>query len=172
MDHAGILGAAHGGQLDDLKTIVPKRDHDLLDAATNQIKATMQHIGVSRQTFGLIHADFHAGNFLFHRGEVRAIDFDACSFGYFLSDIAATTRMCDHPRYDEATVLHHFLAGYRSVRPLPSDLARHINTFKAANNLMLAIWITSRRDNPLIQSFATNFIKKQLGQMDGHLKNT
>ena len=78
--------------------------------------------------------------------------------------------MMDHPLYDEKTVLDHFLAGYRSVRPLPAERARHINIFKAANNLMLAIWIAGRDDNPLLRSYRADFINKQLDQLKDHLK--
>jgi Ser/Thr protein kinase RdoA (MazF antagonist) len=46
------------------------------------------NIGRSPEAFGLIHRDFTVRNVLFDNGIVQPIDFDDCSFGYFLFDIA------------------------------------------------------------------------------------
>ena len=36
------------------------------------------------QNWGLIHADLHEGNYLFHNEQIRPIDFYRCGFGYYL----------------------------------------------------------------------------------------
>ena len=43
-----------------------------------------------RTATGLIHADLHYENFLFHDGVARAIDFDDCGWGFYLYDVAVT----------------------------------------------------------------------------------
>ncbi|MDE0961761.1 MAG: hypothetical protein OSB73_01420 [Candidatus Latescibacteria bacterium] len=62
-------------------------------------------------------------------------------------------------------------ASYRTTRPLSDDLAQHINIFKAANNLMLAISITGHGDNPLIRSYRSGFIAKQLAPLKDHFNS-
>lgn len=44
----------------------------------------------SQQSYGLIHNDFHQGNFFVHEGEMTIFDFDDCSFSWFAQDIAAS----------------------------------------------------------------------------------
>lgn len=40
--------------------------------------------------YGLIHADLHSGNVVFHNGKPNPIDFGRCGYGYFLYDVAAS----------------------------------------------------------------------------------
>jgi Ser/Thr protein kinase RdoA (MazF antagonist) len=72
----------------------------------------------SSNSFGLIHADFHSGNYLLYNKEVRIIDFDRCSFGFYLYDLTvALTELNQEQR-------QHFLQGYEAVKPLPDDYQR------------------------------------------------
>jgi Ser/Thr protein kinase RdoA (MazF antagonist) len=167
LDYAGILGAAHGGSLETLQATT--KEHRLLEIAATKVQQAMYELGEGSEVFGLIHADLHAQNYLFHRGRVGAIDFDACSFGHYLADIAATTHMLRHPRLDSADVLEEFLGGYCAVRELNAELRAKIDLFKVANSLMLAIWMTSRGDNPLLRGQAAEFIAHQLQQIKIHL---
>ena len=169
MDFAGLMGAAHGGRLADLQGMVPTGDRRLIERAAARVREKLESLGEDAGDFGLIHADLHAKNYLFERGLVHAIDFDACSFGYYLSDIAATTRMIRHPRIPAPQVLAEFLHGYRQQRDFTAAAEEHLRLFKVANSLMLAIWMTSRRDNPLLRSQAEEFIRFQLEQIEQYL---
>jgi Ser/Thr protein kinase RdoA (MazF antagonist) len=42
----------------------------------------------TRQTWGLIHADAHKGNFIYHEGRLALIDFSLSSFSFYLFDLA------------------------------------------------------------------------------------
>jgi Ser/Thr protein kinase RdoA (MazF antagonist) len=76
-----------------------------------------------RQTHGLMHADTHKGNMLYHDGKIRLIDFSFCAFGNFMFDLG----ICFS---DMKESLHRaFLAGYQSLRPLPDDHQRLIEGF-------------------------------------------
>ena len=165
MDYAGIVGAAHGGSLEGLLRVVPAEGRPLVERVARRTRDAMRALGQGPEVFGLIHADLHAKNYLFDRGRVGAIDFDACSRGYYLSDIAATTRMLRHPRFSADQVADAFLAGYREARALPEGLRRRLGLFKAANSLMLAVWMSGRGDNPLLRAQAAEFIAHQLEQM-------
>jgi Ser/Thr protein kinase RdoA (MazF antagonist) len=77
----------------------------------------------SPDRFGLIHADFHSGNYLIFNEEVRIIDFDRCSFGFYLYDLTiALTELNEEQR-------QHFLQGYQRVKPLPNDYPKLHNFF-------------------------------------------
>lgn len=65
------------------------RDHvEFLSAADAAIRVRLRKYPCNRDTFGLIHYDLHAGNFLFQEGVANMIDFDECGFGWYLFDLA------------------------------------------------------------------------------------
>ncbi|MBP3963235.1 phosphotransferase enzyme family protein [Paenibacillus lignilyticus] len=65
-----------------------------------------------RDDYGMIHADLHIGNIVYHHGEPFPIDFGRCGFGFHLYDIAQSI-MGLHPAQREL-----FIEGYRKVRHL------------------------------------------------------
>jgi amicoumacin kinase len=44
----------------------------------------------NQHSYGLIHNDFHQGNFFVHEGKMTIFDFDDCSFSWFAQDIAVS----------------------------------------------------------------------------------
>ncbi|MEF2277496.1 phosphotransferase [Deinococcus sp. YIM 134068] len=69
---------------------------------------------------GLVHADAHPGNLLWHGGEVRLIDFGRLGWGPFLLDVAEGVLDLDPP--ERAACLE----GYRRRRPLPGGVDLHL----------------------------------------------
>lgn len=91
--------------------------------AADQILAQFADMERTRDTFGVIHADFHSGNYVLHHDNVRIIDFDRCGFGFFMHDLAlALMELREHQR---PSLLH----GYATVTPLPTAYARHLPMF-------------------------------------------
>jgi Ser/Thr protein kinase RdoA (MazF antagonist) len=88
-----------------------------------RISETMRSLGTERTLWGLIHADLHLGNLLFHRGEARAIDFSRCGYGHFVYDIAECCRFIGVERR------RAFAAGYRDIRALPEQFPELLETF-------------------------------------------
>ena len=69
--------------------------------------------------FGLVHGDAHPGNFLWHEGELRIIDFGRLGWGPYLLDVADCTLDMEPP--ERAA----FLESYRRVRGLPEGFETH-----------------------------------------------
>lgn len=63
--------------------------------------------------FGLIHADFHSGNYVLFSDEVRIIDFDRCGFGFYLFDLSLALMELDEAQREL------FLQGYKTAERLP-----------------------------------------------------
>lgn len=112
-----------------------------------RLRQVEQEMGYSPDAFGLIHADIHQTNYLFHRGKVRLIDFDDSGWGNYLYDLAVTlTEIADLPHYPELRAA--LLAGYREVRPLSQaqvDLIVPLYMLRHAENLT---YFLEERDNP------------------------
>ena len=122
-------------------------DAALVAAVFDRVSRTEQALGEAPETFGLIHADLHQGNYVFHHSQVSAIDFDDCGWGHFIYDLAVTL--------SEVSVLDNYsalrdglLAGYRQIRPLPASLDIHLPAFLALRELKLMMWFLEQRDHP------------------------
>ncbi len=87
---------------------------------------------------GLIHADLHLGNALFHRSAVKLIDFDDCGTGSRLYDLAVALWELrdrpDYPAYRDA-----LLSGYRARRDV--DVS-HLDDFIALRQVAFDLWYT------------------------------
>lgn len=92
-----------------------KSDLNSLNANANHIITHFAQLERKQDSFGVIHADFHSGNYLLCNGKVRIIDFDLCGFGFYLYDLAlALMELQEQQR-------QVFLQGYETVKPLPAD---------------------------------------------------
>ncbi len=98
-------------------------DFTVLESTVQRISNVMTALEKTSTNWGLIHADLNENNYIFYAGEVRAIDFSCCGFGYYLYDIAHT-------------LLHlfpenrrSFVRGYQSVCQLPDDYQSILEAF-------------------------------------------
>jgi Ser/Thr protein kinase RdoA (MazF antagonist) len=114
--------------------LLPDEVRIRFDAVGTRLAEVMPEVG----GVGLIHADLHLGNALFHRGGVRLIDFDDCGFGARLYELAVALwelrERPDYPVYRDALV-----AGYRTRRSI--DVAR-LDDFIALRQVAFCLWYT------------------------------
>jgi Ser/Thr protein kinase RdoA (MazF antagonist) len=130
--------------------VSPAGGGDLVRATIDGARAARAEIGRSPEVFGLIHADLHQENYLFHRGRVRAIDFDDCGYGPFVYDLAVTLSEL-RGRAGYPALRAAMLGGYRSVRPLAVEHERLIDTFIGLRYLQLAMWAVEHRTEPMFR---------------------
>lgn len=143
---------------------VSTRGHGAVVAAViEKAWAVLQGLGEGPADFGLIHADVHQWNYLFHHGQVGVIDFDDCGFGHWLYDLAVTL-YCLADRPDFAALKNAFLSGYRQSRPLSVGQERHLETFMALRRLQDLLWVIEERQQPAFrdrwQALATEGLQK------------
>jgi Ser/Thr protein kinase RdoA (MazF antagonist) len=119
---------------------------DTIRAAIRRAGDVQQRLGNDRDTFGVIHADIHHWNYLFHRGEIRLIDFDDCGWGHYLYDLAVTTQQIARlPQYHQ--LREALLAGYRRVRPLSSEHESMIESFLLLREIQDMTFDLTQRDD-------------------------
>jgi len=133
------------------------RDDDLLDsrslvpedqtAVHGRFTAALAALGSKRadgDTYGILHGDFHHGNFLADGDRITVIDFDAARHGWFSMDLATALFNClPMPRSlaaERGAYAMHFLTvmleGYRSERSPDPSLVRDLPEFLFLNELM------------------------------------
>jgi Ser/Thr protein kinase RdoA (MazF antagonist) len=122
-------------------------DAALVAEVFDRVSRTEQALGEAPDTFGLIHADLHQGNYVFEDGQVSAIDFDDCGWGHFIYDFAVTlSEVSVLPNY--SALRDGLLDGYQRIRPLPANLEVHLSAFLALRELKLLMWFAEQRDRP------------------------
>ena len=126
-----------------------------------KIRDVQRAVGQTSETFGLIHGDLHQGNYFFHQGQVRAIDFDDCGYGYYLYDIAVTLSEVNW-RKNTPELRKGFIKGYRSVRDLSSQHEGYLDTFITFRDLQLIVWKIEMRNHPAFRNGWESSVKEML----------
>ena len=103
--------------------LISAEHHQLFTAAVQKSANTMNTLEELPNTWGLIHADLHEGNYLFHNEQIRPIDFALCGFGYYLYDIASALQ------YLTPEVRISFLEGYQTIRQVPDHYVKMVEAF-------------------------------------------
>lgn len=143
----GLSGENMGGSIE----LWPDDSRDLADEVIERAADVFDRLGRERDVWGVIHADLHHGNRLVCAGgELAVIDFDDCSFGHYLYDIAV---MLGFPRNrspaEYPALFEAFVAGYRQLRPLSDEQLGCLDAFFAMRRIAIALWVLGRAaDNP------------------------
>ena len=87
----------------------------------DHMRRQISGLGKGKDIYGLIHADLHVGNILYHPDNGYCIlDFDQCAFGWRSYDVATFKYNIIETVPDHLTdeIWRCFLEGYNRVRPL------------------------------------------------------
>ena len=149
-----------------LEDFIPAHD-TLIRRKAGELIAQLRALPVDGESFGLIHVDFHGGNFFLDGGEITLFDFDDCQYSWYAHDIAmslfyALPHDCSKPE-DIAfghSFLRHFLAGYRAETRIDDDWVGRIPLFLKLREFELYAAIHRSMDlnnlDPWCASFMTN----------------
>ena len=134
----------------------------LLGRAIELIGRRMERFGRAPARFGLIHADLRLANLLVEGDHLRVIDFDDCGFGWRLYDFAAAVSFFEHEPIVDA-LRERWVAGYRTVAPLPAEDAAELPVFVAMRRFLLVAWIASHPEVPIARELGAGYT---FGAMD------
>lgn len=104
-------------------------DIELLQNAGQRVIKMMNSMERTSSNWGMIHADLIPSNFVFDGKEARPIDFGACGFGYYLTDLGWTFSYI-HPSFRD-----QLLQSYSKYHPLPDNYVELLEGFFVAGQL-------------------------------------
>ena len=113
----------------------------------HRLESSLDTLPVDRDVYGLIHFDFELDNLIWQGRTAQILDFDDCSHGWYVADIAFALR--DH--FDAGADLHDpsvraFLAGYAAHAPLADEQIAQIPLFLRLGRLIQFARITRALD--------------------------
>ena len=126
-DHAWKRPEWDAAEIQDIVSNLPAGQERVIA----RYREVLDHVGTlskGQDDYGLIHFDAHGSNLLIdEEGRFTLFDFDDCSYGWFIYDIAIVLFYMITNHVDPASVcrefMPHFLAGYRTEnRPDPARL--------------------------------------------------
>ncbi len=139
---------------------ISQADYSELSKSVALLIDLMGGLDESPNNYGIMHADTHKGNLLYHNGKIRIIDFSFCALGNYMFDLG----ICFG---DMKAELHKFcLQGYEKYRPLPENHERLIEGFFLGSIIgTFSFWVSHpdaqeilvRKVPQITQDFAIKF---------------
>ena len=133
----GRFELAQGADLQDLKT---------LRNELNKALCWMHTLPQTPDTFGLIHSDFHMGNFFVENNKLQVFDFDDCCHHWFLYDFAVSGMSLgfsaerDGLSLSWQDMLVHLAEGYRTTRAFSNQDEHTLLLFIRYRMVLLNLW--------------------------------
>ena len=115
-------------------------------ACRDPLRERLERWGKGRERYGIIHSDLMPENLILTSDGVRVIDFDDAGFGWYLYDPASALL----PYYGSElyeTLLHSWLAGYRSQRVVSDTELAELPTFLLLRCFYALGWLHKRRNS-------------------------
>jgi amicoumacin kinase len=121
----------------------------------------------SQQSYGLIHNDFHQGNFFVYEGDMTIFDFDDCSFSWFAQDIAAAyyhavwQNSSFNPDYKNFPIefIQFFLEGYSLENEINKEILEQVPLFLKLREIFLLNLFYKKWDTQNLQDWQTYTLK-------------
>jgi Ser/Thr protein kinase RdoA (MazF antagonist) len=143
-------------------------DYGVLESFLGGIRIVIKELKATAPIQIPLHGDLIWKNFIFHDTAVCAIDFDDCTYGFPLYDLAPLLLgYLDEQHY--TTLKQAAWAGYTSVLPLPDSHQQLLESLIAARFALSIHWIAANRNNPALQNRAPEIIASRIKRLKAYL---
>ncbi len=115
--------------------------------------------------YGLIHADFHRGNFhVDEKEQVIAFDFDDALHHWFVYDIAVVFFSLEKSDFNQTweEFEHYFWLGYESQNKISEKLRSLVPDFIKYRRILMYYWCKKNINNPTISEAAKEWMLNKM----------
>jgi len=170
MDAEGFFGDESPYQSEAEAALFNGRPQAMMKQAESYIRETMARFGEGSDLFGLVHGDLIAKNILFDEETVGAIDFDDCSFSYYLYDLTPMLWVSrDMPQFNDFYAA--IWEGYNNVRPQPDENRDLLNALLLGRHAASCRWIAGNAAHPSIRGNARSIIEGRSAEIEHFLEH-
>jgi Ser/Thr protein kinase RdoA (MazF antagonist) len=133
---------------------IKSKDLKLLDYLIACLNSKLQDFisNNSPDDWGVIHGDFQKYNYLTYRKEISLLDFDLCSYGWKIYDIAVFKWSLLRNRRSDS-IFQSFLQGYQSIRKLTGAELEILPYFTQMRHIWLMGDQSTYTDLPLTSTY-------------------
>ncbi|MBL8157017.1 MAG: phosphotransferase [Anaerolineae bacterium] len=168
LDADGFFGEGSSYHAGEGERLFTEEQRAVFGAVEGRVRAVMAGLGRGRDVFGLIHADVIPQNVVFQGEMVGAVDFDECSWGYYLYDLAPMLWML-RAEVGYGACRAALIEGYETVSRLPEGWSEALETFMAARQVASCRWIARHREDAYVQGRAVEIIAARVEELRRYL---
>jgi Ser/Thr protein kinase RdoA (MazF antagonist) len=134
----------------------------------NEFIDWLEDLEKTKDSFGLIHADLHHGNFFVHNGEITAFDFDDCVYHWFSFDIAVPLYNLLHKSEDGffdvsfSSIKENFISGYLETNSLEDIWLKRVDLFLLFRMVTVYHWINASKKEGVFDDSTLPWCNKAL----------
>ena len=150
---------------------LPSSEQKVLEEIEKKLK-WLEQLPQDKESYGLIHADLHYGNFFLDGDKITVFDFDDAAYHWFIYDISITlyytAKSIPDLKERESFSKHFFLAfmeGYHLENQLASEWFQQIPSFLFFRDLVLyTFWFKKdlpRKEDTFFQEAQNNIYQNQ-----------
>ena len=148
-------------------------DQSLIVEKCNGVLHQTRQLSKNRDTYGLVHIDFHRGNFHVDGDDIFLFDFDDSQYSWFADDIAiALFYAIPHDCTADAdlefarTFMTRFLTGYRTQNTIDPESLSQIPLFLKRRELDLYVVIHRSCDLSNLGEWGSSFMRGRREQIE------
>lgn len=157
----------------DVLKILPKIPSELIKERYIKLLDELRNYDPHPHLYGLIHNDFHQGNFLVKDRRITVFDFDDCAYHWFAYDLAVSfyhaywqASSFTPERTDFSQVFWlHFLKGYGEEHPIHREMLEQIPILLKIREIFLYVLFIEKWDFPNLedwQAYTLNDLKHRI----------
>lgn len=138
----------------DILRLLPKISSNLIRQRYIELLEDLKRFKQDSNLFGLIHNDFHQGNFFVKDGRITVFDFDDCAYHWFAYDLAvsfyhaywqASSFTPDQTDFSKI-FWKHLLSGYREEHVIDNKMIEQIPIFLKIREIFLYVLFLEKWD--------------------------
>lgn len=149
-------------------------------SAYEKIMNNIAKLPQDRNTFGLIHNDFHQGNFFVLDGQMSIFDFDDCAFSWFAQDIAVAyyhavwhDESFNPDRKDfPSEFIKFFFEGYSQVNVLSKEILEQVPLFLKLRETFLLTLFHKKWDLQNLQEWQAYTLRNLKDRIENEIPYT
>jgi Ser/Thr protein kinase RdoA (MazF antagonist) len=141
----------------------------VMDQIEDRVRIVISELKHAKANTGIIHNDLIWKNILLNKTTTCAIDFDTCSYSYYLYDLAPTLLgYKDESHYTQTK--QTLWEGYTSIQPLSNHYSQHLDTLIAGRHTLSCWWIAANTHNPEVGKHASKIISHRISELSRYLQ--